>query len=112
MHLQSLAASIDEENFLTMQKAYTTCMDETALKKIGVAPLVELIEKVAEKFPVNFATYDNEEPLQQEDYAQLSEAILLLEQLGVSSFEALFTGADDKNPVGFTHPLRQFHNSH
>lgn len=98
MHLQSLAASIDEENFLTMQKAYTTCMDETALKKIGVAPLVELIEKVAEKFPVNFATYDNEEPLQQEDYAQLSEAILLLEQLGVSSFEALFTGADDKNP--------------
>lgn len=101
MNLQKLAASTDEENFLTMQESYNACMNEATLKAIGVGPLTELISKVAQSFPVSDETYDTEEILQPEDYAKLSDTILLLEQLQVTSFEALYTGADDKNPVRF-----------
>ncbi|KAI3341518.1 peptidase family M13 [Ustulina deusta] len=98
MNLQKLAASTDEENFLTMQESYNACMNEATLKAIGVGPLTELISKVAQSFPVSDETYDTEDILQPEDYAKLSDTILLLEQLQVTSFEALYTGADDKNP--------------
>lgn len=98
MNLQKLAASTDEENFLTMQEFYNTCMNETTLKAVGIAPLAELISTVAQSFPVGDKTHDNEELLQPEDYTQLSDTILLLERLEVTSFEALYTGADDKNP--------------
>ncbi|KAI1753827.1 peptidase family M13 [Xylaria castorea] len=98
MNLRKLAASTDEENFLTMQESYNSCMNETMLKAIGVAPLIELIGTVTQSFPVGDETYDTEELLQLEDYAQLSDTILLLERLEVTSFESLYTGADDKNP--------------
>ncbi|KAJ8132689.1 hypothetical protein O1611_g937 [Lasiodiplodia mahajangana] len=94
MNLEKLAASTDEENFLTMQESYKACMDETTLKSIGASPLIELINNVAQSFPAT----DNTDLLQPEDYAKLSDTILLLEQLGVTSFEGLYTGADDKNP--------------
>ncbi|KAI0541706.1 peptidase family M13 [Xylaria digitata] len=93
MNLQRFAASTDEENFLAMQESYNACMNETTLKEIGVKPLIELIGKVAQSFPIG-----DEELLQPGDYAKLSDTILLLEQLQVTSFESLYTGADDKNP--------------
>ncbi|GAW13144.1 hypothetical protein ANO14919_025220 [Xylariales sp. No.14919] len=98
MRLQRLAASTDEGNFLTMQESYNACMDEATLKSIGVNPLAELISKVAQSFPVGDEAYDTEELVQPEDYAKLSDTILLLEQLEVTSFESLYTGADDKDP--------------
>ncbi|KAF2970462.1 hypothetical protein GQX73_g3160 [Xylaria multiplex] len=98
MNLRRFAASTDEENFLSMQESYNACMNETTLKEIGVKPLTELIGKVAQSFPIGDDTYDIEKLLQPEDYAKLSDTILLLEQLQVTSFESLYTGADDKNP--------------
>ncbi|KAK5631306.1 hypothetical protein RRF57_007020 [Xylaria bambusicola] len=98
MNLQRLVASTDEENFLTMQESYNACMNEATLKKIGVDPLTDLISQVAQSFPVDDAAYETEELPQLEDYSKLSDTILLLEQLQVTSFEALYTGADDKNP--------------
>ncbi|GAP91007.1 putative endothelin-converting enzyme [Rosellinia necatrix] len=98
MNLQRLVASTDEDNFLTMQESYKACMNEATLKEIGVSPLTDLIGEVARSFPVDNEMYGTEEPLQPEDYAKLSDTILLLEQLGVTSFESLYTGADDKNP--------------
>ena len=109
MNLRKLAASTDEENFLSMQESYNSCMNETTLKAIGAAPLAELISTVAQSFPVGDKT---EELLQPQDYAQLSDTILLLERLGVTSFESLYTGADDKNPVRFIKPLARFPSSH
>jgi endothelin-converting enzyme len=108
MNLQKLAASTDEENFLTMQESYTACMNETTLKAIGVKPLTELIDDVAQSFPVT----DDTAELLPEDYAKLSDTILLLEELGVTSFESLYTGADDKNPVCLTTPPARFLVSH
>ncbi|KAI0427848.1 peptidase family M13 [Xylaria sp. FL1042] len=98
MNLRKLASSTDEENFLTMQESYNACMNEATLKTIGVKPLTDLISKVAQSFPVADEIYDTEELLQSEDYAKISDAILLLHQLEVGAFEGLYTGADDKNP--------------
>ncbi|KAI1366072.1 peptidase family M13 [Xylaria arbuscula] len=98
MNLHTLVASTDEQNFLTMQESYNACMNETTLKEIGIRPLTELIDKIAQSFPLDDAAYEAEELPQPEDYTKLSDTILLLEQLEVASFEGLYTGADDKNP--------------
>ncbi|KAI1438679.1 peptidase family M13 [Xylaria sp. CBS 124048] len=98
MNLHTLAASTDEKNFHTMQESYKACMNEAALKSIGVEPLSHLIDQVAQSFPVSDEMYETEETLHPEDYANLSDTILLLEKLQVTSFESLYTGADDKNP--------------
>ncbi|KAI0200603.1 peptidase family M13 [Astrocystis sublimbata] len=98
VNLMALAASTDKENFDTMKEAYQSCMNETILKSLGAAPLVELISTITQSFPVAEGSYDTEELLEPENYSQLSETILLLEKLEVGSFEGLYTGADDKNP--------------
>ncbi|KAI1460816.1 endothelin-converting enzyme 1 [Annulohypoxylon moriforme] len=95
LNLMKIAASSDEDNFNMIQEAYNSCMNETALQKLGVAPLISLIDQVASSFPVAEGV---SEPVQQADYAALSETILLLEKIGVGSFVGLGAGADDKNP--------------
>jgi endothelin-converting enzyme len=96
-----LAASViptDEQNFNTMQTAYNSCLDEETLAKLGVQPLVELVRQVAGSFPVTPAEMEGDTLVTEKDHAALSETILLLEKLGVTTFEDLGTGADDKNP--------------
>lgn len=88
------AASTDEENFLMIQEAYKACINETAIQKKGIAPLVSLVNEIAASFPVNQLG----QTLQEGDYAALSDTILLLERLGVPSFMGIGVGADDKNP--------------
>lgn len=95
MRLQNVAAFTDEENFAKMQTAYNSCMNTTALQKIGVAPIVDLIGLVTESFPV---AKDSDEPLLAADHAKLSKTIELLERAGVTTFEGITTGADDKHP--------------
>ncbi|KAI0025704.1 endothelin-converting enzyme 1 [Xylariomycetidae sp. FL0641] len=95
MNLVTISAMSDEDNFLMMQETYNSCMNETALKKVGVAPLVSLIDEIAHLFPVTSSANDT---LREEDYASLSKTITSLEHLQVSSFESIFVGADDKNP--------------
>ncbi|KAI5863380.1 endothelin-converting enzyme 1 [Durotheca rogersii] len=90
----SIAASTDEENFLLIQQAYNSCLNETALKKVGVEPLVSLIDQVTASFPAS----GSDGKLGEADYAALSNTILLLERVGASSFVSLGVGADDKNP--------------
>jgi hypothetical protein len=99
LNLMMLEASTDEENFNVMKTAYSSCTDETALKKLGVEPLVNLIQVVAASFPVTGDNYGVDETVSAQDFASLSETILLLEKMGVTTFEAMGTGADDRNPV-------------
>ncbi|OTB04317.1 hypothetical protein M426DRAFT_320912 [Hypoxylon sp. CI-4A] len=94
-NLFALAASTDEENFNKIQQAYNSCLNETNLQKVGVEPLVALISQVATSFPV---TESDSGLLEEADYAALSETVLLLEKMGVTSFVGLTAGADDKNP--------------
>ncbi|OTB16113.1 hypothetical protein K445DRAFT_317105 [Daldinia sp. EC12] len=96
-NLIKIAASTDEENFRMIQDAYNSCLDEATLQKVGVEPLVGLIDQVVASFPVD-GTSGSDAPLGEADYAALSDTILLLEKIGVSSFIGLTAGADDKNP--------------
>ncbi|ETS84676.1 hypothetical protein PFICI_02701 [Pestalotiopsis fici W106-1] len=91
-------SSKDEENFNVMKDAYGACMNETVIKEIGVKPLVDLIGEVAHSFPVTEKSFGEDEILAESDHASLSETILLLEEWGISTFEGLGVGADDKNP--------------
>ncbi|KAI0479103.1 peptidase family M13 [Xylariaceae sp. FL0804] len=87
----------DRDNFLKMQKAYNVCMDEASVKEVGISPLVELIEMVATAFPVTEES-GSDGLLSQEDYVNLGNTIVLLEQLQVSSFERLTVEPDEKDP--------------
>ena len=73
-------------------------MNETTLQKVGIQPLVSLIDQVAASFPVDESAYGNDDTLSAEDYAALSDTILLLQRIGVSTFTGLTAGADDKDP--------------
>jgi endothelin-converting enzyme len=95
MKLAKVAASTDEENFNKMKTVYESCMNEDALLKVGAYPLVQLVNQVIDKFPAEGKSSEvPKDPLD-----TLSHAILFLEQYGVTTFEAMGTGADDKNPV-------------
>lgn len=107
MNLAVTASSTDEDNFSTMKEAYNACLNETAIKEVGVQPLMDLIQQVANSFRVSNATSEANDALKEDDLAHLSNTILLLEQWGVSTFEYLGTGADDKNPVSSTKKRRK-----
>lgn len=98
-NLAALATSTDEDNFNIMKDAYDACINETVIKEIGVQPLVSLVNEVAHSFPVSEKGFTNNEVLAENDHASLSKTILQLEKWGISTFEYLGTGADDKNPV-------------
>ncbi|KAF2103346.1 peptidase family M13 [Rhizodiscina lignyota] len=86
MRLQTRSRSADEQNFDLMKSAYDACLDETTIKKRGVAPLLDVLRQVEEAFP--------EEPVE----GDLRETILLLAKYGISALIAPGTGADDKSP--------------
>lgn len=98
MNLAMMAASTDEQNFNTMTLAYSTCMNETAIKELGAKPLVNLISQVSDSFPVD-DSHEGPVTLGHSDVTSLSNTILLLEKWGITTFEGLGTGADDENPV-------------
>ncbi|KAI0137377.1 hypothetical protein BJ170DRAFT_605598 [Xylariales sp. AK1849] len=97
-NLASVAASTDQENFNVLKEAYASCINETDIQKLGVQPLVSMIQEVAKSFPVAESTYGGNATIGEDDYACLSDTILLLEKLGITTFEGLGTGADDKHP--------------
>lgn len=53
MSLSKHSSKADEENFEKMQDAYNACMAESIIKKQRSAPLLELLEKLEEIFPVD-----------------------------------------------------------
>lgn len=46
------SSKAEKKNFATMQDAYNACMAESIIKKQRSAPLLELLEKLEEVFPV------------------------------------------------------------
>ena len=47
------SSDVDKENFEKMQDAYDACMAESLIKKQGSTPLLKLLEKLEETFPVD-----------------------------------------------------------
>lgn len=87
-----------------MQTSFGACSNESAIEKVGIEPLQELIKSVSLQFePEGKAVVEGLGlPYTKGELANLHKTIELLEQIGVGSFEQLGIGADDKNPVSGT----------
>lgn len=82
-----------------MKTYYNTCMDETKLKSIGVAPLVGLLEELAKLFPIEEDAFNATAGVTAADTVALGKATLFMEKLGVETMVSMGVGVDDKNPV-------------
>jgi len=95
MKLQSNVASLDQENFEKLKAGYNACMNETAIKDVGIKPLVEIMHQVLDLF----SPASNDHPtLQEGDYDNLTNTILYMTKLESSALVSLGAGPDDKNP--------------
>jgi endothelin-converting enzyme len=103
MRLEESAKEPDEANFDKMKAAYDACVDEAAIKKEGLKPLMNVVNHVKELFPVTAVDVGVKDE-------RLQTAILYLYQLGVTAIIAPYTGADDTDPdtvvVAITPPRR------
>ncbi|KAE8452493.1 hypothetical protein EG329_000395 [Mollisiaceae sp. DMI_Dod_QoI] len=91
-------SSVDEQNFNKLKSAYDACMDEEAIKKVGVKPLTELLHQVADFFPVTESAFSTRTPLGEIDSEDIAETVLYLSKLGVTALVSSGAGADDKDP--------------
>jgi endothelin-converting enzyme len=88
--LLTTSKSADEENFDKMKSAYDACLDVDAIAKLGLDPLLDIIEKVKELYP----TQQSDET----DSSALSKTITWLAEIDLSALVVAYTGADDKDP--------------
>ena len=86
--LVKLSSSTEKGLFEKIQKAYDACMDEETIKELGSGPLLEILRKVDQLFPVA----DSQEILEtfREDLPykgknNLSNTIAYLKSIGVSA---------------------------
>lgn len=98
--LQGLSASLDKQNFKKMKDAYTACMDETAIAKRGLEPLLQIVKSLQSIYP---SSSSNELVSRTKSKitgprSNLTEAIIYLQELGLSAFIDAGVGADDKDP--------------
>jgi len=82
-------SSADQDNFNKLKAAYNACMDEETIKKTGVKPLAEIMQQIIDIYPVNKSDSGKD---------ALTETVLFLAKLGVSSLVSISTSADDKDP--------------
>ncbi|KAL8927699.1 MAG: hypothetical protein Q9208_002114 [Pyrenodesmia sp. 3 TL-2023] len=105
---ESAKKSADRVIFDKLQSAYDACMDEKTIQDRGSGPLLEILRKVGEYFPVDtdgedrssFSTLSNQH--QQEVFNSeenpLTKAIAYLASIGVDALVAFGVDADEKNP--------------
>jgi endothelin-converting enzyme len=79
--------SSDRDNFIKLKTAYDACMDETAIKKYGIEPLTEILDQIADNFPLNDTDRDD-----------CAHTISFLAKLGVPALIQSYVRADDNNP--------------
>ena len=87
------SSGVDKDNFQKMQDTYNACMAESLIKKQGSAPLLELLEKLEENFPVDRPrqhAFPKMDPQQQKGLfysgeTPLSNAISYLMSIGVDA---------------------------
>lgn len=80
-------SSLDEENFEKLQDAYGACLNETAIKSRGAAPLKDLVEKARASFKNNNSSTTS-----------LSQTCSYLMSIGIEPLVSLDIQADDKDP--------------
>ena len=85
--LEFMSANIDKQNFRKLKDAYTACMDETAIAKRGVDPLLEIVKQLQTIYPGSMTeTSTGSKGKPAGPRSNLTEAIIYLQELGLSAF--------------------------
>ncbi|KAK3315735.1 endothelin-converting enzyme [Apodospora peruviana] len=82
-NLDTAAVSIDQQNFDMMQTAYNACMDEASIAKLGVAPIITVLDQMSKVFAPPG------------DYSGLA---LFVKTVGASSLLSIYVDTDPKDP--------------
>lgn len=109
-HDIAIASEADKEIFEKLQSFYDSCMNEERLKEIGSAPLLTILRDIRELYPVE-SQHEAEKAgcsscmgAQQllsnssKTDRELSETMIYLASIGVTSLIDISVGADDKDP--------------
>jgi hypothetical protein len=93
--------AIDVQNFEKLQDAYDACLNETVINDLGAKPLLELLEKVIMKYPVEsschpmkFQTPKDGVSSESEEHClekkgSLTDVLEYLQSIGVGAFFSL-----------------------
>ena len=104
---KTLTASVDEENFNKIQDGYVACMDQAKIKEQRAKPLLDLVLKVEDLFPIESKSKQGLFPLFSNTNGQgllfkgenkLSKTLSYLMSIGISALVSLDVRADDKLP--------------
>ncbi|OHE98142.1 peptidase family M13 [Colletotrichum orchidophilum] len=89
---------VDRDNFQLIVETYNACLNDTAVKAAGLGPLINLVNRITEAFPVADSTEDRERKISKNDAKNMGKTLLLFGQLGISTFETITVDFDDQNP--------------
>ncbi|KAK4207820.1 hypothetical protein QBC37DRAFT_432880 [Rhypophila decipiens] len=97
--------NIDEQNHRMLQRDYQSCMNTEAREKAGRAPLLKVLDELAEVWPLNLDEVDDTTSFSDSDRQHLQNAIIFLEKLGISSFRTISDEQSGRLQVTFPNPL-------
>ncbi|RHZ84461.1 hypothetical protein Glove_81g81 [Diversispora epigaea] len=108
---------IDKQNFYKLQDFYQSCMNETRINKLGRKPLIPILAKITEDFPVDqeYSYFGFNNPIKRKEKRKevekdeenngpslntfnLTNALSHLSTIGVTPLFSFYTSADSKNP--------------
>ncbi|KAL9596977.1 MAG: hypothetical protein Q9219_005446 [cf. Caloplaca sp. 3 TL-2023] len=95
----------DEIIFSKLQAGYNACMDESIISQHGAEPLLEVLRKVGEYFPIKSEDQKASAPYSTrsqkaffEGENQLTKTVAYLASIGVDALVGFGVDADEKNP--------------
>jgi len=89
-------SSTDEDNFITLQKSYRSCMDTDAIRQAGISPVLDILRNLNQIW--QFSPNDLAAPLNASDLDAFSQALTYLHTLGVSTFQSVTIQIDPASP--------------
>jgi endothelin-converting enzyme len=100
LNLTSASSSVDQHNFEILQLYYDSCMNETVLEQIGVAPLQDTIAQLVALWPLTQDDYTQDTKVTENDTTSIATSIAFLERLHIEPFQKYDIFINDKQPVG------------
>lgn len=95
------ATEEDEKAFEMLTVNYASCMNGAAINETGGEGIPALISRVVELFPLEDADYTSDDPMTEEDYENLAQTLIFLNNVGVRAFGDFSSFPDNQNPVRF-----------
>jgi endothelin-converting enzyme len=90
--------SADAENFVKIRTAYRACLDDTAIKAAGAAPLTKILQQIIQLYPVNKGNWTAPNSTTHTNQTGLPATMRFLRSYGVSSVVGIGANIDPKNP--------------